>query len=246
MESLTLRKIYISKVHEARNLRLEQFAFRALREAVSQKLELDHRFCQVLNMRRKRIIVKMFDRWHLRYLKVSRRNRLERLSQDFMRYKFVHKYMSIWLRKLSKRLKKKHLKKHVVPMVQLRAVVEPHFRAWNLLYQKSKFLDQQLVHIDGFQNRESMADTFARLKAHAVQQRRKKDRMRVADQQYVYQLGRRVWTALHTFSWVQTDKRALYAEILRDFMKQRKAAVLRELRRYVRNRQDTRMSDLLL
>lgn len=202
VKSLALRSVYISKVHEARNLRLEQFAFRALREAVNQKLELDHRFCRVLQMRRKQLIFNMFERWQARYLKVSRRNRLERLSQDFMRYKFVHKYMSIWLRKLALKLKKKHLKRHIVPLVQHRVIVEPRFRAWNLLYQKSKFLDQQLLDIDSYQNRETLASTFAKLRTYAVKQRRKKDELRVAEQQYIYQLGKRVWSAMHTFAWV--------------------------------------------
>jgi len=102
----------------------------------------------VLKARKLKLLDKHLSIWIQKYKTNTKRNQLEKLSADFLRCRYINKYMAIWLRQLSHKLKKKHLKSIVLPQAQKQLVVFNHFRAWLNLSKKNAYLNSQLASIE--------------------------------------------------------------------------------------------------
>lgn len=76
----------------------------------------------------------------------------------------MNKHMTIWIRKLAQKMKKKHLVANVMPLVKTRITARPYFAKWLQAYKKNCYLEQQLESIDNFQNQELVQKYFGVLK----------------------------------------------------------------------------------
>lgn len=76
---------------------------------VNQRLDDDDRFCEILKARKDRIIGNLFNEWMFQYELRIKKKQNKKMAHDFRKARYVKWVMNIWLRKLEKKLKKRHM-----------------------------------------------------------------------------------------------------------------------------------------
>ena len=145
---MILLEKYIKRTDEVRNTVLLRKVLHALRRQTEKARQLDNAFCCILKQRKIKTVNKVIEVWLLKYKKNQKRSQLEKLSKDFLKCRYLNKYMTIWLKKLSLKLKKRHLKQIVLPQAKYTFFISFRFKAWHQLFQKSIYLKNQLASIE--------------------------------------------------------------------------------------------------
>ena len=56
------------------------------------------------------------------------------MAHDYRKVRYVKWVMKMWLGKLEKKLKKRHMEQNLVPLVHMHRLVKPAFNEWFNLY----------------------------------------------------------------------------------------------------------------
>jgi len=143
-------------------------------------------------------------------------------------------------------MKKKHLVANVLPLAKNRIVVHSYFAAWLSLYKKNVYLNQQLLSIEQYQNNDTVSKAFSTLRQYTASRSRKRYKSTLARQQYIYFLGKRVFSHLLLSTQQSLNKQLLNENIKLDYQLREKQKILIVLRNYAKYKQDRRLNDHLL
>mmetsp|Transcript_3971 Transcript_3971/g.5982 ORF Transcript_3971/g.5982 Transcript_3971/m.5982 type:complete len:111 (-) Transcript_3971:1600-1932(-) len=104
--------------------------------------------------------------------------------------------MTIWYKRLSVRLRKRHMYESLLPQVEKSYFVHHFFKLWFGIFAKNRYLNRQLHSMEQMQATEHLATCFQALRLHAVEQIDCRRKDEAAIQQYFHTLVSHSWRKL--------------------------------------------------
>ena len=102
-------KLFIVRSDQVRTVKIKKNVLMALKRAVWRRESSETKFCQVSRARQSRVLKNSLVIWARKYKKATKRAKLDKISEEFVKRRFMNKFMTIWVKRLSLKLKKKHL-----------------------------------------------------------------------------------------------------------------------------------------
>ena len=212
--------------------------FKSMKRVICKSLRL--RACEIKQRARLSTFTKktLLKDWKEMAKKHKALRECQQVSIKIDRYRVLSKFLGLWLRKLSLKLKKQHMNE-AKEKFYARSTKRKVIRAWSRAYEyhiNLKLKDQQIT---SAQERHLMVKVLQALQEHKRVSQIKNAKVATANQEYTYWLGKRVISCLRCYR----DGRLAEREVIQQFvdqsnrkLKQRILLAIRVYSDYIKDR----------